>query len=490
MIEQESKKQILKSTGILGSAQLFIVLIGVVRVKVLAVLLGATGVGIAGLYQTTIDMVRTATGLGINYSAVKDIAASAASNDEKKVAATIVVLRKWMWATGLLGMLVAIVFSRQLSQMAFGDTSHSVGITILSVSLLLSAVASGQSALLQGLRKIGAMAKANVLGAALGLLGAVVIFYIWGLQGIVPALLVTYISTLVINWYFSRQIKTVPVQLSPAEVFQKGKGMVTLGFFMIIASLFGTGTMYLVRSFVSQQGGLESVGHFVAAWTISSMYISAIFGAMGADFFPRLSGMHHDGVAITKLVNEQTEVAILITAPIIIGMVSFIDVVVRIFYSKDFGPTAGILDWQLTGDFFKVLAWPMGFIMLVKGKGKLFIATEICWNLLFCLGVYFGWKFYGIQVTGIAFLIAYLLYVVILYVLARNMVQFTWSVKVRNFILLFLPLLSLSFLNVKFLEQPMQYISSIILTSIAFGFSIYQLKEMISLKQFFIKTGN
>ena len=223
MSEQESKKQILKSTGILGFAQIIIILIGIVRVKVLAVLLGATGVGIAGLFQTTIDLLKSATGFGLGFSAVRDIASSAATNDEREIAKTILVLRRWVWGTGLLGMLIAIIFSRQLSQLTFGDTEHTTGIMIFSAGLLLSALASGQSALLQGLRKIGQMAKANVLGASIGLIGASVIYYIWGLKGIVPALLLTFFTTFIVNWFFSRKIKTVRIALSNREIFNKGK---------------------------------------------------------------------------------------------------------------------------------------------------------------------------------------------------------------------------------------------------------------------------
>ena len=191
-------------------------------------------------------------------------------------------------------MLIAIIFSRQLSQLTFGDTEHTTGIMILSAGLLLSALASGQSALLQGLRKIGQMAKANVLGASIGLIGASVIYYIWGLKGIVPALLLTFFTTFIVNWFFSRKIKTVRVALSNKEIFNKGKSMAGLGFFLTLTGLASTGTMYIVRTFLVKQDGFASVGHFVAAWSISAMYISAIFGAMGADFFPRLSGVQHD----------------------------------------------------------------------------------------------------------------------------------------------------------------------------------------------------
>ena len=489
MSEQESKKQILKSTGILGSAQLVIILIGIVRVKVLAILLGASGVGIAGLYQSTVDIIKSATGLGIGYSAVRNIAADVASGDEKKISTTAAVLKRWVWATGLLGMIVSIVFSRQLSQMAFGNTSHSDGIRLLSLTLLLAAISSGQLALLQGFRRIGDIAKANVFSSLIGLISAIFIYYYLGVKGIVPALLVSYILSLFLSWFYARKIKIKKADINLLQVFDKGKTMVKLGVFLSITTFASRAVMYIVRSFIMMEGGVDSVGYFVAAWTISSMYISAIFGAMGSDFFPRLSSIQHGPDAVTTLVNEQTEVALLITAPIIIGMVSFIDLVVTIFYTKDFGTTADILDWQLMGDFFKVLAWPMGFIMLAKGKGKLFIVTELSWNLFFLAGVYVGWGFFDIQVTGIAFLASYVLYVFVVYAVARKLVQFEWSNKVKNLIMTFLPLLILAFLGVKYLSQPLQYITGALLTAVAVGLSYKHLKKLVNFQSILKRFG-
>ena len=203
---------------------------------------------------------------------------------------------------------------------------------------------------------------------------------------------------------------------------------------------------------------------------------------MGADFFPRLSGVQHDPIAMRKMVNEQTEIAVLITAPIIIGMISFIDIVVQLFYSKDFGPTATILDWQLMGDFFKVLAWPMGFIILAKGKGKLFIVTELTWNLLFCAGVYFGWNLFGIQITGIAFLSSYILYMGLVFLIARKQINFRWSKNTIRYILIYLPLLLLSFLSVKFLDKPYNYIVGATITFIAAIYSLNHLKDILNVQ--------
>lgn len=473
-----SKKQILKATSILGSAQVVNILVGIVRVKVLAVLLGATGVGIAGMYQTTLEFIRSATGFGLGYSAVRDIAASAATNDERQIAKTVIVLRRWAWATGLLGTVFTLLLSRQLSQWTFGTPEYAWGIALLSVGLLITAVANAEGAVLQGLRRIGDLAKANVLGAIIGLFVAIAIYAIWGLQGIVPVILLTFLTSLFINGYYSRKLQLGKAPLSAAETFHKGKSMARLGFFMTITGLAASGTMFLVRAFLANEGGMASVGHFVAAWTVSSMYLSAVFGAMSADYFPRLSAVHHDKGAVSRLVNEQVEVAILITAPIIIGMVSFIDVVVRVFYSKDFGPTAYILDWQLVGDMFKVPVWALGFIMLAKGKGRIFIITELVWNLLYCGGVYFGWRYWGVEVTGIAFLFAYLCSFFMIWWVAGRLVGFTWSAKAIQYLLTFLLLLIFCFLSVRYLPAGLRYSLCALFTAIAAGFSFFHLRNI------------
>ena len=109
---QSSHKQILKATGVVGGAQIISILIRIIRVKVIAVLLGPAGVGIAGLYQSTITLVQNATSLGLGFSAVRDVAEADGTGDQRRVGRTITILRRWVWLTGLLGMAVLLVFQK------------------------------------------------------------------------------------------------------------------------------------------------------------------------------------------------------------------------------------------------------------------------------------------------------------------------------------------------------------------------------------------
>lgn len=491
MSDQDSKKQILKSTGLLGSVQLVNIIVGIVRVKFLAVILGPVGVGISGIYQTTINLISSATGFGIGFSGVREIASAAATGNIDKITKTYTTIYRWAWVTGILGAVIAIFFSRPLSNFAFGDESYTWGIRILSIGILAGAVANAYGVLLQGLRRLGDMAKANIIGSLAGLFSAVVIYFLFGLKGIVPALLAGFLINFLISWFYANKVKKTSGEIiTYKQSAIEGMSMVRLGFFTVISSFALNGTLYIVRSFILKQDDISAVGNFTAAWAISTMYISAVLGAMGADFFPRLSGINSDNAAVKKLVNEQTEVAMLITAPIFIGMITAVDIIVRLFYSRQFETTGQILSWQIAGDFFKVLSWPMGYILLAKGKGGTFVATELSWCLFYFFGVYILWDIVGLESTGIAFLVSYVFFLLTLLFVTKKVAGFSWSTRVKKYFIFYSFLIALVFLSSQFLEGLIKYLAGGLFFLIASFSSLYQLRKIVDFKsiyQFLVK---
>jgi len=104
--KQEHKRAILKSTTLLGGSSLINILIGMVRTKIVAILLGPSGVGFMGVLSSLQQIVSTVTGLGLNSSGVRQIAHAAASNDEKAVAVMVKSLQITIWITGAIGLYV------------------------------------------------------------------------------------------------------------------------------------------------------------------------------------------------------------------------------------------------------------------------------------------------------------------------------------------------------------------------------------------------
>jgi O-antigen/teichoic acid export membrane protein len=113
--ERSSYRQIFKATSLFGGVQVFNIIIGIVRVKFVAVLLGTAGVGIMGLLNAPLELIVSLTGLGIAFSAVRDISEANGSGDQSRIAKTITTLRRWSWFTGFLGAVVTVSFAPLLS---------------------------------------------------------------------------------------------------------------------------------------------------------------------------------------------------------------------------------------------------------------------------------------------------------------------------------------------------------------------------------------
>jgi PST family polysaccharide transporter len=182
-----------------------------------------------------------------------------------------------------------------------------------------------------------------------------------------------------------------------------------------------------IRIDVARVLGAQSLGQYQAAWTISMQYVSFVLMAMGTDYYPRLTGVIHDHKAARNLVNEQTEIATLLSAPVFIAMMAVAPGVIHLLYAASFTPAIEILRWQVLGDVLKVATWPLGYLILAAGDGKTFFLSETAaW--LAIAGLITGLvPIMGLQITGIAYLLNYVLYLPLMYWLARRRIGFHWS---------------------------------------------------------------
>ena len=221
----------------------------------------------------------------------------------------------------------------------------------------------------------------------------------------------------------------------------------------------------------------------MAAWKISSIYLTAVLSAMGSDYFPRLSAVHEDNKEVSRLVNEQTEMALLVSGPIIILMIGFLPVIIPLLYSDKFNQAVLILQWQLFGDLFKVISFPLAFIILAKAKGSIYIVTEGLGLLVYFLFIYVGWDYVGLEITGMAFLLNYVFYLLIVYLVAKKMCGFLWSRKSIKYISFYFVFVFLSFMIAKYSYGYMSYFGLVLLFVFAVFYSYRELDRLLDIKK-------
>jgi PST family polysaccharide transporter len=208
------------------------------------------------------------------------------------------------------------------------------------------------------------------------------------------------------------------------------------------------------------------------------VYVGLILGAMGADFYPRLASVAKDNAACNSMVNEQTQVGLLLAGPGIIATVTYAPFALMLFYSSKFGAAAELLRWICIGMSLRVLIWPMSTIMAAKGAATILFLADLAWTLAY---VGLAWALVnrvGLNGAGIAFFGSYVFQSFVVYFIARWISGFRWSARNWRTGLIFLFSVAVVFSSSYFLPSLLAYGIG---TLVVILFGIYSIREILGM---------
>lgn len=487
---QSSYRQIFKATSIFGGVQVFNIIIALIRGKALALLIGTAGMGLNGLLMSGLNLIKVFSGLGLEQSAIRDISMANATGEKQKLFHVYTIFKRWIWITAGIAVVLTIGLSSVLSRLSFGDNSHSWSFVWLSSTFVFGALMGGIYTLMRGTLNIKLLAKANIFGATAGLLAVLPIFYFYGIQGVVPAIIVSAMVGYFVSIYFKRKMPLQTIELPWRETFSEGKGMILLGISLSLSALLSTAAAYILNTFITRVGSLSDLGLYNAGMSIMSGYVGLVFTAMSNDYFPRLSGIIDDEIKWRLLVNQQAELLILILGPILALILATAPIFIKILLSSEFLPAVDFLIWAVLAVLIKALVWVQGFVIIAKGKNKLFLLTELLGNIFFLSLNMLFFRYYNIKGLGISMLLGYGISLIIMLIVMKWKFNFILSRTLVKLTLFFMGLLSLSLASIYLLDYPKAYYSGALLFLIATVLCIFVLNKRMDLKALFIFAKN
>ena len=453
--KRNSYLHILKYTGMFGGVQGVNILVGVVRNKLVAMILGPQGMGLISLFNSTIALVSDSTGLGLGMSAVKRLSESFATGDTPEMERSVRVIRSWSLLAGLFGMFVCVVLSPLLDRFTFSWGDHTLHFMLLSPIIPLLAVTNGELAILKATRQLRALAKQSVGTVLLALLLTVPLYEQFGEAAIVPSLVLMAAIQLFLSIVYSYRL--YPLRLSlRRETLGAGLPMVKLGVAFVVAGTMTSGAEFVIRSFLNHEGALDTVGLYNAGFMLTTTYVSMIFVAMETDYFPRLSSVATHTFTMNQTVNRQIEVSLLFAAPLIALFMITLPWLVPLLYSGRFTPAVGMAQVSLLGMYMRAVRLPVEYISLAKGDSRSFLVLESVYALLivgFALPFFRLWGLWG---TGLALAVVGLLHYLVVFIYMYRRHGYRVSASVRLYMMLQLPLGLLTF-GITLLDNPFLY---------------------------------
>lgn len=427
---ENSYQHILKYTGLFGGIQGLLILIGLVRNKVMALLLGAGGMGFNALMMSVQTFAAQCTNLGLSFGAVPKLSEVYEQDNRSLLDYYIQVVRLWSMIAAVLGLLFCVTASGLADNVTFTWGDHTLHYAMLGMSVAMLAITGGEIAVLKAIRRMGSLAKVQIYGAIGAVVLSVPLYYYMGQSGVVPAIvLIAGLNMLLTVWHSYR---CYPLRLTfSRRHLRDGYGMIRLGVAFVLAAAIGSGAEMAIRAFLNVDGSMDDVGFYNAAYMIVITYAGMVFSAMETDYFPRLSAVNKDIEATNETVNKQMEVSLLMLSPMLVGLLMLLPVLIPMLFSSDFLPVVAMAQVAVLAMYFKVQTMPVAYITLARSRSLSYLFLESTYFVVLVVAIVVGYRYWGIWGTGVAIVVAHVVefFTVNAYAYWQYGYRATWQVR-------------------------------------------------------------
>lgn len=418
--EHVDYKRAAKTTFLFSAVQVVSTVVAIVKNKIIAVLLGPTGVGLISIFNTYINFVKTGACLGLSQSAVRDISEAYEADDKERFSRIISLTNRLVLMTSGLGILVTVIMSPFFSKWGFGDSNYVWSFVLLSLSVGFQIYSENRLAILRGMRRMRSLAWSTIIGAVAGLVISIPFYYWMGNNGIVPTLLLSAFVSVIATNLFVNRIQYDRIKLTPKEIFKEGKPMIQMGLALMLVNFLSGIADTITISYLRGAGGLDVVAFFGAGRTIIGSYFGVVLVAMTTDYYPRICGIYKDNARLAEEVNAQSKLGMVMVLPLAVIFIAFASIFIPLLYSNDFTQVSQYTDWALLGTLIMIPSNCIGMVLLAKQAAKLFTTISVCINL-FNIVLYIGaYHWFGLIGLGIAAVINMIVQWVVQAAVVRN----------------------------------------------------------------------
>ncbi len=402
---------------------------GALSAKVWAYFLGPSGYGILGLEQSLLRIATLFAASGIGTALVRTSAQLVASGevdaaaDRQRAATTLACL------LAIFAALIFILFRTGIDRMLFDLQVPRWEMAVIGMALACTVIYDVQLGTLNAHHQVKALAAVSMTGAVLGATLGIALIARWREAGIPFAVLALALANcLAAQWWLQQKSLGISAQTRlPSLRSSAFSPLLRFGAPYAASMLAGTGVQLALPFLVLRMLGPENVGFYRAAALITVTYVGFLLTAMAQDYYPRMVAAGGNRPELARLINEQHRITLLLALPIILGMLALVPHIIPILFTPAFMPAATLLEWQLIGDVFKLSSWTMSFAILAQCGSSVFFWTELSGGVALLLASWVGMKLWGLAGIGIAYLVAYIVYYLIVrYALGRE-VPLRWS---------------------------------------------------------------
>jgi O-antigen/teichoic acid export membrane protein len=419
-------KPLLKNTVLLSIPSIANLFLGVIRAKINAVYLGPVGVGMLNQANAFIVNTTNLPQLGKQNALVK-LAAEAKGDSDS-----------WNRMMNTFQTIVLIIFIPLLSAIFlyqdainhwfFDDSAGKYLIVSCAVAIVFAIRKNVLRSMLNGTSRFKDLSIADTLSAVALFIIMVPLIIFFGIAGLAIYFLVYYFIDLVLCTFIYRRNDT---KTNTSFLIDKkyAKEFITFGAVGIFSGLAFYLAQLGTRILVVQHVGLEGLGFYSPALSLTGIYMSTVIPAISTYLYPRLASIRTETATATRELNDAVRLVLLLTIPPAFILVSCRYWIVPMLYSQKFLPAAEFFPFQVLADIGKAVAWIMGTALQPMGFIKAFGVLEVTFNAFLVLLAYLLIPSIGVKGLIISYLLMSILQIILYGLFLRRRLGFVPSMR-------------------------------------------------------------
>ncbi|RNI31203.1 hypothetical protein EFB08_01325 [Rufibacter latericius] len=203
-------------------------------------------------------------------------------------------------------------------------------------------------------------------------------------------------------------VPAVQLKMNPEVLKNLGKFLV-----MALSTLVGAKLVdFVVREMAIRQFSLLETGLWQSVVKISDSYTMVYISILGMVYYPKIAALLPTPQALREYVKS---IFSFLVPGVGVGLLVFWwqrDFFIQLLFHQEFLAARDLMDYQLLGDFLKMTAWVLSYIVTVQARVKLYIFTQLASGVLYVALVAWLMPLFGLEGLPVAHAIRYGVYLV------------------------------------------------------------------------------
>ncbi len=347
---------------------------GILVIKLSAIMLGPSVFGRLGQLMTLVAIISAFAGGGTSSALIHALSSTSNSSIRR---------RKWGAALKIFGCastfvgIVLILFCHSISQWLLGDSGMAWVIIVLAFSQWLVGFGNLLQAILGSQRKVGTVARINLIGIFMGVAVFSLLLVGYGVTGAALGLvLMPAMLGLASLWVWKHELSEEWQHPLWQTTWGDIRELTSYSLIMLVATTCIPTAHLIVRDMVSSYAGWHFVGYWQGMLKISDVYMQ--FVAMACVYYalprfsaqPDIAGLNREFGRILRVL-----IAFMLFGFVILYFVR--DIVVHLLFSDAFVPMRDYFLPYMIGDVFSIVSTLYLQYVLSRGARWLLVGYNI-----------------------------------------------------------------------------------------------------------------